>query len=823
LNDASIPPPTGRSTLWRWLRRGLAGLVLLLLAAVAVLVIVLRLTVPSTSGKLAIAGLGAPVDISFDSEAVPHVFAETPEDAYRALGFLHAQNRLWQMELMRRAGQGRLSEVFGAATLEHDKFLRTLDLYGHAQRSIGVLSVRAKAALDAYAQGVNSWLDRPTGLLEPRLPPEFVLLAHRPEPWRPADTLVALKMMALQLSRNMNKEIDRLVLAAHGSSPAEIENLMSTEARWGAPPLPDLRGLYPLRRPEGPTVKRAALDFASDGASNNWVIAGHRTKSGKPLLANDPHLRLTAPSTWYLAHLAIGPGDKPSNLVGASLPGTPLIVLGRSDAFAWGLTNTESDVEDLYVERVKPDDPNQYATPEGWRAFDRDEVTIRVRFGDDVKLVRRKTRHGPVISSVYRNLGSYLAPDHVVALRWATLTDDDTTFEAGLFDPAMRTVGDVIERMRPNIGPMQSLVVADTTGSIGLIAPGRIPIRDPANSVAGRAPVPGWDAVYDWKGFVPFEALPRQVDPASGAIATSNTRIVEPGYPHLLTWDWGAVFRQERLEQIVMKPDNHDVASMWAAQLDIVSPYARRLKEHLVAGARAAGSRQAEIIDLLARWDGSMRAEATEPLLFTAWLKHTIEHVWDDDLGAAAGLAMDERLVALLDLLEGRATARDWCDDARTPEKESCAQMIAQSLDAALADLGRRYGLDRTKWVWGIAHYADGLHEPFGRLPWIGSLFNVRVPSGGGMFTINRAGPILTSSDPYANKVGTTFRAVFDLADLEASRFIQSTGQSGNPFSVHYRSFAERWRRGDYVTIPTRRDVIGTRQTGHWQLRPAAR
>ena len=303
---------------------------------------------------------------------------------------------------------------------------------------------------------------------------------------------------------------------------------MPHDADVPTPPLPEIAQLYPLRRPAAPQRHAHAAhsdidDIVGGGASNNWVVSGARTRSGKPLLANDPHLRLAAPSIWYLAHLALQPRDgaSPANAVGATLAGVPLIVLGRGDTLAWGFTNTGPDVQDLFIEKINPDNPREYLTPEGWKPFDIDEMTIAVKGAGERKVERRRTRHGPVLPGFYRNIETLLAPGHVAALRWTALEDDDTTIAAGMFTTGVRGVGDYMERMRQYIVPMQSMVVADSTGKIGMIAPGRVPVRDPANKMAGRAPVPGWDAAYDWKGYLAF----------AGCARASSTRRPAPSAP----------------------------------------------------------------------------------------------------------------------------------------------------------------------------------------------------------------------------------------------------------------------------------------------------
>jgi penicillin G amidase len=810
--------------LLRWIAGLVALAILLAVIAVGVGYALLRNTVPSASGSLAIAGLSAPVEVVRDREGVPHVFAKSMEDLFCALGFLHAQDRLWQMELARRAGQGRLSEIFGERTFTMDVFLRTLDLYGHAERSFGVLTPGTQKTLEAYARGVNAFIDRKTGLLEPRFPPEFLLLRYEPERWRPADSLVIAKMMALDLSTNLNMETTRLALAAEGFTSAEIDDLLPLDDGEVAPPMPEIAQLYPLRR-QGGAQKHAAIDPVDDiiggGASNNWVVSGTRTRSGKPLLANDPHLHLTAPSTWYLAHLALeSPGATPVHLVGGTLAGLPLVLLGRSNTIAWGFTNTGPDVQDVFIEKVKPDDPKQYLTPDGWQPFIIEPMTISIR-GSGVRTVdRRRTRHGPVLPGFYRNLGGMLGPGHVAALQWTALTDDDTTIEAGTFDPGLRGVAEYMERMRRYVVPMQSMVVADSAGNIGMIAPGRVPVRDPANKMAGRAPVPGWDATYDWKGFLKFEDLPRVENPPAGAIGTANARIVGPDYPYFLTYDWDVPYRQQRINELVIDQTAHDVGSMRAAQADVLSLGFARLKPLMIAAARRAGGADPAVLDRLERWDTTMQAYIAEPLIFMAWQRETVRAIYRDDLGAAFERYFGSRALALSRLLEGRSTSRDWCDDRSTPARETCDAIIAKSLSAALADLDKRYGTDRTRWRWGDAHFAFNEHRPLGLVPGIAAFFNIEVPSPGGPYTLNRGMVEFGEDPPFANRGGSTYRAIYDFADLDRSLYIQTTGQSGNPFSPSYRSFVQRWAKVEYIEIPTKRAEIGKIATGIWTLTP---
>ena len=551
------------------------------------------------------------------------------------------------------------------------------------------------------------------------------------------------------------------------------------------------------------------------------MVSGPRTVSGKPLLANDPHLRLGAPSIWYLVHLALAqPDGKAANGAGASLPGVPGLVLGRGDTIAWGFTNTGSDVQDVFIEKVNPANPREYQTPDGWRSFEADEMSIAVKGAGIRKVERRRTRHGPVLPGFYRNLDGMLGPGHVAALQWTALTDDDTTIAAGLFDPNLRTVDDYFEKMRLFVVPMQSMVIADSTGRIGMIAPGRVPIRARGNKVAGRAPVPGWDAMYDWQGFVKFEELPKVDGPNVGAVGTANARIVDPGYPHHLTYDWDPAFRQQRVKELIFDQDKHDIASMRAAQADVFSPAIAQLQPLMIAAAQAGGSVDNGVLDQLTTWDANMSADRPEPLIFTAWLREAVRAIYSEDLGPAFGMYFDYRATALLRLLKGQAKGRDWCDVRTTPERESCGALLAAALNQALRNLETRYGPDRSKWRWGAAHYAHGEHRPFGAVSYLAPYFNVEVPTPGGNYTLNRGKADFWEEQPFANRHASSFRAIYDLADLEKSLYIQTTGQSGNFLSPFYRSFAERWARVEYIEIPTKREVIAKSALGTWKLAP---
>lgn len=823
------------------MRRILKALIRLVLVVVPILIMAigagvlwLSRSLAPTDGATTIAGLSGPVTITRDKEGVPHVVAETRADAAVGLGFVHAQERLWQMHVNRMAGKGRLSELFGAATVSTDIWLRTMAIDDASEASLAVIDAPTRAMLDGYALGVNAWMEREARTFSSKLPPEFVILGAQPEAWEPADTLITIKMMSVTLAENVGEEVTRLALSRLGMKEPEINDLMPYVDADSPPPLPDLVPLLGLETTplDGQPIKAGlpaagANEYAmideilGSGASNNWVVAGSRTESGKPILANDPHLALGAPSIWYLAHLTVTKEfDTPKNLIGVSLPGTPFVFLGRNDRVAWGFTNTATDVQDVFVERINPANPDEYLTPSGWAAFGKAEETIKVDGGKDVTFTRRWTRHGPVLPATYRKLETYLPKETVAALQWVALADDDSTANAASRLYEVASVEDYQNAMDVFVTPMQSMVAADVDGNIGLIAPGRVPLRDPANLVMGRAPVPGWNAIYDWHGYVPFAELPRVINPANGAIGTANTKIVGPDYPHLLTFDWEEPYRMDRVDELVVDaPGKHTMETSRLAQADIRSAALAGLRDRFIKGLEGVelSTLQQGLVARMKAWDGQMAVDRGEPLIMMAWFREMTRRTFADDLGPAFDGWFKLRVKAMERLADGR-TARPWCDDLATPETESCGEILVASLDGAIADLKVRYGEDIDAWRWGKAHMAVGMHRPFGAVPQLAPLFNVEIEHGGGPFTLDRgATEIANEKAPYANTHGSSYRGIFDFADLDRSTYIQTTGQSGNVFSRHYRDFAERWARVEGFTIPA---TGPAEPAGVWTLSP---
>jgi len=782
----------------RFLRFGLrfaAVLGALGLLLVAAFYLYLRQSLPQTKGEIRVPGLSAPAEVLRDRYGIPHIFAASAEDASFALGYVHAQDRLWQMEMSRRIAAGRLAEIVGAGALETDRFLRTLGVRRSAEANLRSLDTETRKLLDAYAAGVNAFIAS-----GPVLPPEFWLTGARPEPWTPADSVAWTKMMAWDLGGNWRNELLRMRLAK--TLPlARIHELLPPYPGEKVPVIADLKELYSSMEREAVRLARFAPD--NDGlGSNNWVVSGSRTESGKPLLANDPHLGLTVPPVWYFAQLSA----PDMQVIGATLPGVPGVILGRNERIAWGFTNTGPDVQDLYIEKL--DAAGGYLAPEGTRAFQVIDETILVKGAEAEKLRIRVSRHGPVISDVMRTAQDLAPRGHVIAFAWTALAEDDRTAQAAHKFARAREWDGFLAAARDFQVPQQNIVYADVEGNIGFIAAGRVPHRRPTNDLKGMAPAPGWQEKYDWVGYIPFEQLPRSFNPESGAIVTANHRVTPPGYPHFISSDWQPPYRADRIQALLDAVPKHTVPSFARIQADVVSLAMRELLPKLLA-ARPRSEEARKALALLAKWDGAMAAERSEPLIAWAWWRELTRAIYADELGDAFRENWLSRAVFLGNVLSGDAEAARWCDDIRTPAVETCEEVLALSLEAALADLRRRFGNDQSRWRWGEAHRALHEHRPFSRQPLLAAIFNVGVASPGDTYTVNVGRNNLNDEDrPYANRHAASLRAIYDLSDLEKSLYIHSGGQSGNILSDHYKAFSEAWARNEYIPMRAERKTL---------------
>ena len=795
----------------RWVVRVLAALVVALIVVVGAGYVWLRGSLPSLDGKASVAGITAPIEIIRDRAGIPHIVAQSRNDAFYGLGYTHAQDRLWQMEVNRRIGAGRLSEFMGETTLQLDRNMRVLGVYHSAKQNYANLDPETRGAFEAYAKGVNAFIATRDFVRRP-LSPEFIILGVEPEPWTPADSLVWGKMMALSLSVNMSDEL----LRAHMAQVLDPDQLADIFPGY---PHPDEHELGPLAEiyesiPWIAAWRALAMKSDGDNGSNNWVVSGARTATGKPILANDPHLGLSVPSIWYFAHLS-APG---LDAIGATLPGIPAVLVGRNKRIAWGFTNTYGDVQDVFIERVAGGDRTRYQSPDGSRPFLVREEIIKVKDSDPVRLAVRTTRHGPVISDLMSEKRQKQMGDFILALAWTALGEKDTTARAILRIQRADNWDEFVDALRDYAGPQQNMVYADVDGHVGFYAPALIPLRDPANKILGTLPAPGWDAKYDWKGFLPFDELPHQIDPPGGTIATANNAIVDSRYPYHITFDWEHPYRIRRIHELLAARDKHSVESFRRAQGDNVSTMARDfLVALLKSNPPGEGSRRA--LELLRAWDGDMDLNRPEPLIFSHWYRQLEIRIYADELGSLFRESWHYRPLFVQRALSDRQV---WCDDVTTDVAETCDQAIASALEQTVEELTEEHGKDMAKWRWGDVHYAHMKHLPFTFVPVLNKIFDLRIDASGGPYTINRGGYSVTNKKaPFAEIHGASFRVIYDLDDLDRSLYMHTTGQSGNPISQFFDNFVRPWRDIEYISMTTSKRDYSAGSHGTLVLTPA--
>jgi penicillin G amidase len=791
-----------------------AGLVGVAAAGVRV---ALRRPLPQTTGQLAVPGLNAPVEVLHDRWGVPHIYAASNADLFLAQGFVHAQDRLWQMELHRRTGYGRLAEIFGVRALESDRFLRVLGFGRVARQEAAALEGATREAVECYVRGVNAFLAQAGG----RLPVEFTLLRFRPEPWQPADVLVWGKVMALNLSGNWTAEVlgARIVAAVGPERAAAL--------------LPTYPADHPLTLPPGLGADalagvEAARPFTAQGdgtqGSNAWVVSGARSRSGKPLLANDPHLALQMPSLWYEMHLTGGDYA----VAGASIPGTPGIVIGHNARIAWGVTNGMNDLQDLYVEHFDPADPasRRYEFRGAWEEATvvREEIVVREGRRTRTEMLDvRLTRHGPVISPQTPQADA--TPAEQLALRWTALdpghlsravlalnqATDWTSFRAALADWTV---------------PTQNFVYADVGGHIGYALGGVMPLRAQG---AGLLPVPGWTGEWEWTGAIPPDENPYTLDPDAGLIVTANNRIAGDDYPYPLPAEWLPGYRAIRIRALLERTPRHDTTSFARIHAD-----RRSLPGQAFIALAATGQLPVDDDPLaqaacatLAAWDGVLSADSVGGLIYVVLREHLLARVYQEiapQLGLVTGLGVFATLPGRMFLLRAlpevlrRLAAHD---DAWLPAGDTWDAVLRDAWSATIAQLRAAQGDDVARWRYGRANLLT-LRHPLGARRPLDRLFN-RGPyaTGGDSDTVCMGS---RSLDPTGLEtfVAPSYRQIWDLADWDRGRTIHPTGQSGHPASPHYDDFISTWHGGKYHPTPWTPAAVEEAAVARLTLTPAS-
>ncbi|MGB3721637.1 MAG: penicillin acylase family protein [Pacificimonas sp.] len=745
-------------------------------------------TVPSLSGE---------VRILRDDHGVPHIFGDSDLDVFRGLGYAHARDRLWQMDLQRRATRGTVSELMGAVALKGDRRVRALGVPDNVARSWAAMPKRTRAVLNAYADGVNAYLASDHFVL----PAEYRLILAEPEAWEPVDAIFVFKNLWMTLSAGGGTELGRLRRAQTADQDF---------ADFYYAPYPDDGDIAldwaDVAAATGLEARTKAPDGAADavplletgkGGSNNWVLAGKLTKSGKPLLANDPHLGLTMPSIWYLAHLALEGGP----LVGVTIPGMPLAPMGRTSTIAWGLTNNPNDAQDYLIATIDPDNPDNYLTPTGSAPFERREECFDVRFSGRECVTMLRTSEGPVVPLDLLNpdLDFDESKQRLVSV-WTGEREPDVTLDSLLQLNRGRELDAALDGFRTATGPLQNIVYAHASGDIGYVSPGLVPIRAEGHPTNGRTPAPLEDPAARWTGYIPPEYQPQVRNPASGRIATANARVMPDEYSYYLGDRYAPDSRQRRIKTMIDAQGGHDIASMRAIQLDATAPAAVEILPLLI-DTEAAGEAERVALRALEDWRGDYAADSPAPLIYQAWTMRLNDRILSDDMDDETAGRKHFGNARLLPVLRGEEAR--WCDIRNTDAVESCAELKAETLTETVAALKTAYG-PMTDWRWRDAFVEDHGHLGFGPIPVIGkwlSRTTVRDagPDAPNVAAIEDLGEGIYGGAGWA----ASMRMIADFSDLERTKFVISSGQSGFFGSDQYDDQQKLWAAGKYIEIPT--------------------
>jgi penicillin amidase len=855
------------------------------IAALAIALLVLLITgwafytvrrsFPQASGTIQIPGLQAEVTVKRDAVGIPQIYASNAHDLFLAQGYVHAQDRFWQMDFWRHVGSGRLAEMFGKGQVDKDKFLRTMGWARVANQELAQFDRQMLANLQAYADGVNAYLkDRQGSALSLEYAVlKFLNPKYQPEPWQPLHSLTWGKVMAYDLGKNVDREIERTILLKT-LTPEQVEELY--------PPYPDNlpvivsgggegereRGSEGARErgsegegeklvtPLGRKVRRtysklltpnslreiasalesiarpmagmrSLLGSTGEGVgSNNWVISGKRTATGKPLLANDPHLGVQMPSIWYEIGLHCTPiGQKcPYNVAGFSFAGVPGVVIGHNDRIAWGVTNVGADVMDLFVEKINPKNHNQYEFDGKWVDMQLVPETIEVAGDKSIVQTVRYTRHGPILSDAYPPLQKFqgqkqveLPPQYAIALRWTALEPSRLLYAIDGMNLAQNW-----QQFRAAVKnfdvPAQNMVYADVDGNIGYQMPGKIPIRAQGN---GRYPVPGWTDKSEWQGYIDFEKLPKSFNPPAGYIATANNRVIGSEFPYLLTTDWSYGYRAQRIvEMIAGQNQPISLADVQKMQGDTRNLNAQLLVPLLQSVVVPKDPRLESARQLLTSWDLQLEMDDPAAALFETFWKHLLADTFHDQLPKESWPGGGDRWYTVISNLVKQPNST-WWDNRHTPTVENRDRIFRQAFTEAVDELEKTQGQDLKNWRWGKLHTVTFRNASLGKsgIAPIEALFNRGgFPTAGNGETVNanrwRADKSFEVTDI------PSLRAIFDLAKLDNSVAIHAPGQSGHAFHPNYRDAIDSWRQVQYHPLSWQQHTVASNAVSTLKLIP---
>ncbi len=738
---------------------------------------------PKMKGKIVLNGLNQEVRIVIDTWGVPHIFALNEKGLFFACGFMHASERMWQMELTRRAGSGKLSEIFGKAALERDRYMRGFGLGEAARRDFEKLSPKMKELVVSYSDGINSWMD------SRRLnwPTEFLILRHRPQPWTPLDSFIIKEVMALLLCPDFRSEVIRGNLVKKLGAEKAFQILEE-----GIP------------FPPPPTEETAISDefpVIPFQGSNNWVISGSRTESGKPLLANDPHLEISLPPIWYEIHL----NSPEVNAIGVSIPGVPHVIIGHNESIAWGLTNSAADVQDLYIEKLN-DSGDMYLDNGEWKPVFKRKEQIKVKGrkkADEIEI--SWTERGPIISPLI------IKSQSPISLRW-TIYEGGEIMESLYLLNRAQNWKEFKAALKLFDAPSQNFAYADKDGNIGCYLSGKIPLRSP---VSALFPYPGWKEDGRWTGFLDEEKKPHLFNPEEGIVVTANNKIIPDGFPYYVSFDWDAPFRAERIRELLLQKEKHSIDSFKIIQNDVYTKKGELVLRVLEEVEGVSGNIQ-EALNGIKRWDLNMSA-GKEPALFEVFMDFFHEEVFKDELGEDFDdfdSSFRRKKAGLLRILSNSSSS--WFDKVGTPSVETRDEIVMASLERALEWLEGNYGSSEN-WDWMNIHSIRFQHA-LGEVPLFKFFNRGPYPVDGNAFSVRSSfGP------GYGTSSGASFRQIIDLSDWKNSICVITSGQSGSFLSRFYDDQIPLWLEGEYHPMLFDSESIEANSFGTLKLTPSER
>ncbi|MEN8831246.1 MAG: penicillin acylase family protein [Pacificibacter sp.] len=815
---------------FKWLFRIVTGLIALAVLSIYMAYYLGSRSLPDYNATFQVDGISSPLEIARDTADVPHIFGETDADVFYGLGFAHAQDRLYQMMLLRRTAQGKLSEVFGLRTKATDELMRRLGVYEAAVASTSRQTPETLAALQAYARGVNAWIGEVNKGAMGRGAPEFFLFPAEIAYWQPQDSIALLKLASLHLSDHISTE----VLRARTSlmlPPERVVDILPDAPGTPTAVLPEFAALFPDAQKFVPELD---VDYAMagfnpaplGGASNVWAATSARAASGASLMANDPHLGFSAPGAWYLARIELQTGG----VIGATIPGIPFIIAGRKETLSWGITSAYTDDADLFIEQVNPQAPDEVLTANGYKKMRSRPSILRIKDQAPETLKLQWTDNGPVLPQSAFDLNTITPNGYVVSVFWTPLATDDTSMSALMNLMKANTVTQGLAAGKDFVAPALNLVLADRDG-VAQKTIGRAPLRDVAHQSQGRIPSQGWVTTNQWQGWRAYESLPLFMPQSGEIIGNTNNKTTDEAFPNHLTFHWGDTQRVERWKHLMQSRKVHTRESFIEAQNDIVSFSARSLLPLVAAdlwfkdeaAPEGTPERQRQrALNLLAEWNGEMNEHLPEPLIYSAWMRALQDRLIRDELGPLARAYTHVEPLFIERVYRDLDGASVWCDVLQSAAVETCSDIARLALDDALLWVGETYGTALESLRWGDAHTADHKHPVLGNVPFVKWVVNIRQSTSGGDNTLMRGVTSGKGDQPFTNVHGAAFRGVYDFADPDSSVFIIPTGQSGHPLSRHYDDLGELWRRGEYVPMSLDPDLARAAGVGITRILPNA-